>query len=91
MQGSALHDHLGMSRRFARFLVGTGAMAAMALIAPGLVLIGFFLGILPGMPHLPFLMLAAGTGGVAYLSRQQRQQTAAREYRPGFDSPSSRL
>jgi flagellar biosynthesis protein FlhA len=38
-----------------------------------------FLGILPGMPHLAFLSLAAGTAGVGYLSRQQRKQSAARE------------
>lgn len=35
-----------------------------------------FLGILPGMPHIPFLMLAAGVGGVAYLSIQQGNKTA---------------
>lgn len=33
----------------------------------------FFLGILPGMPHLAFLLLAAGTGGVGYLSKTQAQ------------------
>jgi flagellar biosynthesis protein FlhA len=38
-----------------------------------------FLGLLPGMPHLAFLLLAAGTGAVGYLSRQNQAQTAVRE------------
>lgn len=38
-----------------------------------------FLGILPGMPHIAFLMLAAGVGGVAYLSTQQASQNAEEE------------
>jgi flagellar biosynthesis protein FlhA len=33
-----------------------------------------FLGILPGMPHLAFLMLAVGAGGAAYLSMQQQKR-----------------
>ncbi|HVG38125.1 MAG TPA: flagellar biosynthesis protein FlhA, partial [Pyrinomonadaceae bacterium] len=37
------------------------------------------LGILPGMPHLPFLLLAAGTIGVGYLSKQQTLLSAAKE------------
>lgn len=36
-----------------------------------------FLGILPGMPHIAFLMLAAGIGGVGYLSMQQASSKAA--------------
>ena len=36
-----------------------------------------FLGILPGMPHIAFLMLAAGAGGMAYLSMQQAKNSAA--------------
>lgn len=39
----------------------------------------FFLGILPGMPHLAFLALAFGTSGVAYLSMQQKKHTAENE------------
>lgn len=39
----------------------------------------FFLGVLPGMPHLAFLSLAFGTGGVAYLSSQQAKNTAENE------------
>lgn len=31
-----------------------------------------FLGILPGMPHVAFLLLAAGAGGAAYLAKQQK-------------------
>lgn len=33
-----------------------------------------FLGILPGMPHVAFLMLAAGAGGVGYLAGQQSKR-----------------
>jgi flagellar biosynthesis protein FlhA len=33
-----------------------------------------FLGILPGMPHVAFLLLALGAGGVAYLAKQQKGQ-----------------
>jgi flagellar biosynthesis protein FlhA len=33
-----------------------------------------FLGILPGMPHIAFLVLAAGVGGVGYLSMQRAKQ-----------------
>ena len=58
-------------------------MSAQLLVNPRPLMIAAgvlaFLGILPGMPHLPFLFLAAGTGAVGYLSRQQRAQTAARE------------
>jgi flagellar biosynthesis protein FlhA len=43
------------------------------LIAAGVLA---FLGILPGMPHLAFLTLAAGAAGVGYLSRQQRERAA---------------
>jgi flagellar biosynthesis protein FlhA len=35
-----------------------------------------FLGMLPGMPHIAFLALAAGTGGVAYLSVQSAKNDA---------------
>ncbi len=35
-----------------------------------------FLGLLPGMPHIPFLLLAAGTACVGYLSQQHRQDSA---------------
>lgn len=35
-----------------------------------------FLGILPGMPHIAFLMLAAGVGGVGYLSMQTAKDAA---------------
>lgn len=40
-----------------------------------------FLGILPGMPHLPFLLLAAGVAGVAYLSmaRKTKRETLEHE------------
>jgi flagellar biosynthesis protein FlhA len=34
-----------------------------------------FLGILPGMPHLPFLLLAVGASGVAFLSGKQLAKT----------------
>lgn len=37
------------------------------------------LGILPGMPHLAFLTLAIGTGGIGYLSMQQMKNTAEKD------------
>ncbi len=37
------------------------------------------LGIMPGMPHLAFLLLAVGAGAAGYLSTQQQTRTAARE------------
>lgn len=36
----------------------------------------FFLGILPGMPHIAFLSLALGAGGVGYLSIQSAKDVA---------------
>lgn len=36
-----------------------------------------FLGILPGMPHIAFLLLAAGVGGVGYLSFRQGESVSA--------------
>lgn len=40
-----------------------------------------FLGVLPGMPHIAFLMLAAGAGGAGYLAMQQskRAETEAEQ------------
>jgi flagellar biosynthesis protein FlhA len=41
-----------------------------------------FLGILPGMPHIPFLALAAGAVGIGYVARQRGSreiQSAAQE------------
>jgi len=38
-----------------------------------------FLGALPGMPHIPFLMLAAGACGAGFLSRKHQQRVARRE------------
>ena len=46
------------------------------LIASGVLA---FLGILPGMPHIAFLFLAAVAAGIGYLSRQQLQQSEAQE------------
>jgi flagellar biosynthesis protein FlhA len=37
------------------------------------------LGILPGMPHLAFLLLAGGVGAAGYLSQQRQSQTERRE------------
>src|SRR5262249_51766941 len=37
------------------------------------------LGVLPGMPHLPFLMLAAGAASIGYLSRRRQWQSVAGE------------
>jgi flagellar biosynthesis protein FlhA len=47
------------------------------LIISGVVLA--FLGILPGMPHFPFLMLAAGAAGAGYLSGRHRDDHAVRD------------
>lgn len=44
------------------------------LIAAGVLL---FLGLLPGMPHMAFIMLASGVGGVGFLSLQQAKSKAA--------------
>lgn len=46
------------------------------LIAAGVLL---FLGILPGMPHFAFISLAAGVGGVGYLSIQQAKSAAEKQ------------
>ena len=37
------------------------------------------LGVLPGMPHVAFLLLAAGAGGAGYLSRRHAEGAPARE------------
>lgn len=38
-----------------------------------------FLGILPGMPHIAFLLLAAGIGGVGYLSQEMAKNVVETE------------
>ncbi|WP_036800140.1 MULTISPECIES: flagellar biosynthesis protein FlhA [Photobacterium] len=45
-----------------------------ALIITGVIL--FVMGIVPGMPHIPFLLLAASIGGIAYW-RMKREKAAA--------------
>ncbi len=58
-------------------------MSAQLLINPRPLVIAAgvlgFLGILPGMPHLAFLLLAAGAGGLGHLSRRQQSNTTADE------------
>ncbi len=45
------------------------------------------LGVIPGMPHLVFLIVAAGLGGLAWqLSRQRRRAAAQPERTPGTDA-----
>jgi flagellar biosynthesis protein FlhA len=45
------------------------------------------LGAIPGMPHLVFLIVAAGLGGLAWqLSRQRRRAAAQPERTPGADA-----
>ncbi len=34
----------------------------------------FLLGVIPGMPHFVFLLLAAATGGLAYLAVKRSKQ-----------------
>ncbi|MFY9227594.1 MAG: flagellar biosynthesis protein FlhA [Blastocatellia bacterium] len=38
-----------------------------------------FLGLLPGMPHIPFLLLASATAGIAYLSEKNQQNSKMQE------------
>ncbi len=58
-------------------------MSAQLLINPRPLYIAsgvlIFLGILPGMPHLAFLLLGAAAFGIAYLSSQQQSRTLAGE------------
>ncbi len=39
----------------------------------------FSLGLIPGLPHLPFILLALGVGGVAYFTFQENKRTAQRK------------
>ena len=48
-----------------------------------------FLGILPGMPHIAFLLLAAGVSFVGYLSRQQRTRATVEAERVGEEARSA--
>ena len=41
-----------------------------------------FLGLLPGLPHVAFLLLGAMTAGLAYVLFQRKQETAAAASRP---------
>ncbi len=41
-----------------------------------------FLGLLPGLPHVPFLLLGALTAGLAYVLWQRKQKAAATASRP---------
>jgi flagellar biosynthesis protein FlhA len=52
-----------------QFKVKPQAMAMAAVII-------FFLGITPGLPHLPFLILAVTTGGLAYMAYQSKEKDA---------------
>lgn len=56
-----------------------------ALIITGVIL--FVMGIVPGMPHIPFLLLAALIGGIAYWRIRKEQQAATAE----ADAPSTDL
>jgi flagellar biosynthesis protein FlhA len=53
------------------------------LITAGVLVV---LGIMPGMPHLAFLLLAAGAGGGAYLSKQQQDKSKANELTQATES-----
>ncbi|MFQ5329791.1 MAG: flagellar biosynthesis protein FlhA [Thermodesulfobacteriota bacterium] len=45
----------------------------------GTAIILLVLGLVPGLPHIAFLLLAAITGGVAYLSHQESENSAEEE------------
>lgn len=45
------------------------------------------LGILPGMPHIAFLMLAAGAAGIGYLSKQQQERMEEQEAKRSAEPP----
>ncbi len=45
------------------------------------------LGIIPGMPHIAFLLLAAGIAGIAYLMEQRQRQAGAAEPPPPPPAP----
>ncbi|PSW19530.1 flagellar biosynthesis protein FlhA [Photobacterium sanctipauli] len=56
-----------------------------ALIITGVIL--FVMGIVPGMPHIPFLLLAAMIGGIAYWRIKKQQAAAVAE----AEAPSTEL
>jgi flagellar biosynthesis protein FlhA len=48
-------------------------------------ILGFF-GIVPGLPHIPFLMIASITGAGAYFMKQKLPEKAAAEAAPGEEA-----
>ncbi len=65
----------GLSGKTEKALFGQLGGQPKVLGLAGALLLG--LALLPGTPALPFLLLAAVTGGLAYVSHQRRQQEAA--------------
>jgi flagellar biosynthesis protein FlhA len=48
-------------------------------VAAGII---FLVGLVPGLPHLPFLLLAALTGGLSYIAWKTHEKTAMEQARP---------
>ncbi|QJA05523.1 flagellar biosynthesis protein FlhA [Thermosulfurimonas marina] len=69
----------GMGRDFARQFAARPEALAMAAVAI------FFIGLLPGLPTLPFTVLAFGVGGLAYLSYRMTREVP--EEKPPEEAP----
>ncbi|MBX6423602.1 flagellar biosynthesis protein FlhA [Thermosulfurimonas sp. F29] len=63
----------GMGRDFARQFAARPEALAMAAVAV------FFVGLLPGLPTLPFTVLAFGVGGLAYISYRLKRELPPEE------------
>lgn len=70
----------GMGRDFARQFSTRPEALAMAALAI------FFVGLLPGLPTLPFTVLAFGVGGLAYVSYQIKKEVPVEE-KPEEEAP----
>ncbi len=71
----------GMGRDFARQFSARPEALAMAAVAI------FFIGLLPGLPTLPFTVLAAGVGALAYISYRMRKELPPEEEEKPEEAP----